>query len=41
MTERDWDGWTDPQPLLEFVQAGGKASSRKLRLYSCACVRQA
>jgi hypothetical protein len=35
MTETEWLECTDPTPMLEFV--GGKASERKLRLFSLAC----
>jgi len=35
MTEAEWLACTDSQPMLEFLR--GKASERKLRLFSCAC----
>jgi hypothetical protein len=38
MTEAEWQGGTDPYPLLEY--AGGKLSGRKLRLFACAGVRR-
>jgi hypothetical protein len=38
MTEAEWDGCTDPLPMLEFL--GGRAGDRKLRLFACACVRR-
>jgi hypothetical protein len=35
MTDAEWFDCTDPAPMLEFLR--GKASDRKLRLFSCAC----
>lgn len=40
MDETQWLGATDPQPLLEYLQDCGPVSERKLRLWSCACVRR-
>lgn len=37
MTEAEWLACTNPRPMLEFLR--GKASERKLRLFSCACCR--
>lgn len=38
MTEAEWGSYTDPTPMLIFMQ--GRASARKLRLFGCACVRR-
>jgi len=38
MTEKDWVNATDPMLMLNFLKE--KASNRKLRLLSCAVVRQ-
>jgi hypothetical protein len=38
MTEAEWLAGADPGPMLESLR--GRASSRKLRLFSCACCRR-
>jgi hypothetical protein len=37
MTEVEWNTWTDPKSMLQFLE--GKASNRKFRLFAVACVR--
>jgi hypothetical protein len=39
MTEADWLACTDPEKMLEALR--GQASERKLRLFACACAREA
>lgn len=38
MTEDAWRIGTDPEVLLDFLE--GRSSSRKLRLFACACCRR-
>jgi hypothetical protein len=38
MTESEWLACEDPWPMLEFLR--GRASERKLRLFTCACWRR-
>src|SRR5262245_61283939 len=39
MTESDWLSCNDPKKMLEFLQASGRATVRKLLLYVCASTR--
>jgi len=38
MTEAEWLAFDNPVPMLEFLK--GKANSRKMRLFACACCRR-
>src|SRR5262245_39932740 len=40
MTEAEWLACDDPRPMIELLQRSGKASARKLRLFTCFCVRR-
>src|SRR4051812_17679097 len=40
MREWEWLACTDPDALLEFLRTAGKATDRKLRLFTCACLRR-
>jgi hypothetical protein len=33
----EWDHCRDPQPMLAWLRADGRAGARKLRLFACAC----
>jgi hypothetical protein len=37
VTKAEWLAATDPLPMLATLQAAGKASERKLRLFACHC----
>jgi hypothetical protein len=41
VTEAEWLAFTDPGSVLDFLQTCSGATERKLRLFACACVRQA
>src|SRR5262249_28894171 len=40
MTETEWASSTEPQLMLDFLRASGRATDRKLRLFACACCRR-
>jgi len=40
MTEADWNRYTAPQPLWDFLRAAGKLSERKARLFMVALCRR-
>ena len=40
MTPDDWDKCREAQRMLEFLRESGRASERKLRLFTCACCRR-
>jgi hypothetical protein len=40
MDETAWLSATDPQMMVEFLRASGRASKRKFRLFACACGRR-
>jgi hypothetical protein len=39
MTEAEWNTSTEPHKMLLALRASGRASDRKLRLFTCACCR--
>jgi hypothetical protein len=39
MIEADWNSCDRPKDMLAFIAKQGKASERKMRLFSCACFR--
>jgi hypothetical protein len=39
VTAAEWNNATDPQAMLAFLRASGRASDRKLRLFAVACCR--
>lgn len=40
MTEDEWQGCTDPNKMLDYLQENSIISDRKQRLLDCACVRR-
>jgi hypothetical protein len=40
VTESEWLKATDPQAMLSFLEHGGRASERKMRLFAVACYWQ-
>ena len=38
MTEQEWEAANDPGPMIEFLGSG--LSERRLRLFTCACLRR-
>jgi hypothetical protein len=40
MTEQEWNGCTDPEPMLRFLHARGPSAPRKLTLFTVACCRR-
>ncbi len=40
MTEAEWLAATDPRPMLQFLEAAGRLTGRKARLYGVACCRR-
>jgi hypothetical protein len=40
MTEAEWEGGTDPLPMLTFLKGAKRLTARKARLFVCACCRR-
>jgi hypothetical protein len=40
MTPDEWDACTEPHKMLLFLRESGRASERRLRLFTCACCRR-